>query len=124
VSGVHHALQGVHFAVNGRDIAAVRSEIECGAVYLATRDEHFRFSRRMNLARENSVGLNPPVLGTTILGEQLDALLSPGVIRGDAKTLADDAIDLGPEQYLVHRELLARAQRCCRLVANLENGGA
>jgi len=65
-----------------------------------------------------------PVFGATILLEELEAFLSPGVVRRDALAFADDAVDFRPEQNFVHDELIAGAHCGGRFVANLQNGGA
>ena len=121
---LQHALQCIHFAVYHVNVTDVRGDVVRGPFDLATRDEHFRFGVRMHLAGENSIGLNPPVLRPAIFREQLNALLPPGVIRRNAKTLPDDPVDLRTEQELVHPELLRRAKARGSLIANLENGGA
>jgi hypothetical protein len=123
VGGVHHTLEGIHFAIDRGDIAPVGSEIKSGAIYLSAGDEDFRFSRWMYLARQNTVGPDSPVFGPAIFLQKLDALSSPGVVRGDTKSLSYDAVDLGPEQKLIHRELLAGAKRSRGLIADLEDGG-
>src|SRR5258705_12772972 len=71
----------------------------------------------------NASGLDSQMIRTAFFRQQLDAFFSPGVVRGDAEPLPDDAIDFRPEQKFVHAELFAGAQRRSRLVANLENGG-
>ena len=102
----------------------MRGKVQSGTIDVAAGDKDFRFRRGMDLARQNTIRANAPVFRTAILLEHLEALSPPGAIGGNAETLPDDAIDFSPEQQLVHRELLAGAQRGRGFVANLQNGGA
>ena len=121
--GVHYSLEWLDLSIDGCHVTAVRGEIERGPIDVATRDENFRFRRRMNFARQDAIRADAPVLGTTIFLEHLQPLPSPRPVRRDAEAFSDDAVDLSPEQQLVHRELLAGAERSRGLVADLENGG-
>src|SRR3954466_1265439 len=78
----------------------------------------------MNLTREDTIRTNSPVLRPAILFEHLDAFSPPGLVRGNAEALSDDAIYFRPEKQFIHRELFARAQGRGRFITNLENGGA
>src|SRR2546423_3719551 len=102
----------------------MRGEIKRGSIDLSPGNEHLRFSRRMYLARQHSVGSDSPVFGTPVFLEEFDSVSAPRVIRRYAKASPDNPIDFSPEEQFVHPELLGGAQRCSSLVANLENGGA
>ena len=66
---VHHSLERLHLAVYRRHVATVRGQIERGTIYVSARDKNLRFRWRMDLARQYTIGPNPPVLRTAILLE-------------------------------------------------------
>ena len=81
----------------------------------------------MNLTCECAVRPYSPPLGTPELFELVaarDLLLAPGGIRGNAKPLANDAIDFVAEKQLVLRELCLRVQRRDGFIANFEERSA
>src|SRR5438105_3923095 len=80
LSRVHYPFERLDLAIHCSHVAALGGEIKRCAVNVASRHEHFRFCRRMDLASQHAIGPNPPMLWTTILLEELESLSPPRLV--------------------------------------------
>src|SRR5690242_19342568 len=105
LSGDEHALQRVDLGRHGRHIAAVRGDVERGALFLGAGEEHVSFSALVEGTHQHVIGAEAPVFRSAQLLEKLHATATPSLITWKTQSSEDDAIDLFAEQQFGECEL-------------------